>query len=397
MPLENPWVFLSVWMGAAFLAAVIALQLRVSVALMEVLVGIAMSHLLGMDQPTEWMVFLGRMGSVTLAFLAGTEIDPRSFRHHLGSSLTIGFLSFLLPFGLIFLLAHSTLGWTPAQSVIAGIALATTSVAIVYTAVVEKGMQSTRFGQLLLTSCFVTDFASVLFLGLFFSHWAPRSFLLLLCALLLLLALPLSLRPLLRWLRQSPVSEPEIKFLFFVLALLGALASVAQTEPVLPAYLAGVLVAKPFATDRELVHRMRSLAYGLLTPFFFMKAGFHVSLHTLLYGSLPIFLLIGAKLLGKVAAVWPSLRLYRFSRQEALFGSLLTSGGLTFGLIAAHYGVANGILGRKMYSQVTIAILLSTLIPVIGASRLSLPPTGIREKTEEEREIAKPGEFEEEG
>ncbi len=395
MPLDNPWVFLAIWMGAAFFAAVIALQLRVSVALMEVLVGIGLSHFLGMTQPTEWMVFLARMGSVTLAFLAGTEIDPRSFRHHAASSLTIGFLSFLLPFGLIYLLAHSVLGWSSAQSIIAGIALATTSVAIVYTTVVEKGMESSRFGQLLLTSCFVTDFASVLSLGLFFTHWSPNSFLLLLVALLLLLALPLSLGPLLRWLRQSPISEPEIKFLFFILALLGALASVAQTEPVLPAYIAGVLVAKSFATDRQLVYRMRSLAYGLLTPFFFMKAGFHISLHALLYGALPICLLFGVKFLGKMTAVGPMLLAFRFSRREASFGSLLTSGGLTFGLIAAHFGVASGILGRRLYSEVTIAILLSTLIPVIGASRL-FPHVGIKEE-ERERKIAEPGEFEEEG
>ncbi|MGD9895452.1 MAG: cation:proton antiporter [Candidatus Methylacidiphilaceae bacterium] len=395
MPLENPWVFLTLWMGAAFLAAVIALQLRVSVALMEVLVGILMSHLLGLSEPAEWMVFLARLGSVTLAFLAGTEIDPGSFRRHAVSSVIIGLLSFLLPFGLIYLLVHSVLGWGQGQSLITGIALATTSVAIVYTAVVEQGMEATRFGQILLTSCFVTDFSSVLSLGLFFTRWSPSSGFFLILALLLLLALPFSLRPLLGWLKRSPVSEPEIKFLFLVLSLLGALASIAQTEPVLPAYVAGVLVAKSFATDRELVRRMRSLAYGLLTPFFFMKAGFHISLHALVYGLLPILVFFGLKFLSKVIAVWPALRVLRFSHREALFGSLLTSGGLTFGFIAAHDGVQQGILARQQYSQVTIAILLSTLIPVIGASRLfPRPAAGTRER---ERKLAKPGEFEEEG
>ncbi|MDD4933561.1 MAG: cation:proton antiporter [Methylacidiphilaceae bacterium] len=395
MLLENPWVFLAIWMGAAFLAAVIALQLRVSVALVEVLVGISMSHLLGMAEPTGWMNFLARLGSVTLAFLAGTEIDPAAFRHHAFPSLLIGLLSFLLPFGLIYFLAHSVLGWSTPGSLVAGIALATTSVAIIYTAVLEKGMEASRFGQLLLTSCFVTDFLSVLCLGLFFTHWSTSSALLLFLALLLLLALPLSLRPLLRWLGRSPVSEPEIKFLFFVLALLGALASVAQTEPVLPAYVAGVLVAKSFATDRELVRRMRSLAYGLLTPFFFMKAGFHISLHALLYGLLPIVLLFGVKFLGKMVAVWPALWALRLPRREALFGSLLTSGGLTFGLIAAHFGMLKGILVREQYSQVTIAILLSTLIPVIGASRLF--PHVVLKEEEGKRKLTKPGEFEEEG
>ncbi|VVM04446.1 Na(+)/H(+)-K(+) antiporter GerN [Methylacidimicrobium cyclopophantes] len=395
MSLANPWVFLALWMGAAFLAAVVALHFRVSVALMEVLIGILMSHLLKLAEPTEWMVFLARLGSVTLAFLAGTEIDPVVFRRQALSSLSIGILSFLFPFGLVYLIAHFVLGWNVAQSLIAGIALATTSVAIVYTAVVEKGMEATRFGQLLLSSCFVTDFGSVLFLGLFFTHWSWNSLFLLMLALVILAALPFSFEPLLRWLRRSPVSEPEIKFLFFALSVLGALASVAQTEPVLPAYVAGVLVAKSFATDRQLVRRMRSLAYGLLTPFFFMKAGFHISLHTLLYGALPILLFFSIKFLSKMVAVWPTLRVLRVSHREALFGSLLTSGGLTFGLIAAHFGIHNGILARDQYSEVTIAILLSTLLPVLGASRLFPHVSAMRERPEEK--LTKPGEFEEEG
>jgi len=73
------------------------------------------------------------------------------------------------------------------------------------------------------------------------------------------------------------VSEVEIKFLFLVLFVLGALATTAQSEAVLPAYLVGLIIAGVFVRDRVLVYRIRSIAFALLTPFFFLKAGTLVS------------------------------------------------------------------------------------------------------------------------
>ena len=66
------------------------------------------------------------------------------------------------------------------------------------------------------------------------------------------------------------VSEPEIKFIFFVLFFLGGLASTAKSEAVLPAYLVGLVVAGVFLRDKTLVHRMRSIAFAVFTPFYFI-------------------------------------------------------------------------------------------------------------------------------
>jgi Kef-type K+ transport system membrane component KefB len=69
------------------------------------------------------------------------------------------------------------------------------------------------------------------------------------------------------------VSEPEVKFLFLVLLLLGGLAQVAKSEAVLPAYLVGLVIAGVFVRDRILMERMRTIAFTLLTPMYFIKAG----------------------------------------------------------------------------------------------------------------------------
>ena len=90
-----------------------------------------------------------------------------------------------------------------------------------------------------------------------------------------------------------------MKFIFLVLFFLGGLASTAKSEAVLPAYLVGLVVAGVFLRDKTLVHRMRTIAFTLLTPFYFLKAGLYVSLPSIagMVGVIMILLLL--KLLTK--------------------------------------------------------------------------------------------------
>ena len=63
-----------------------------------------------------------------------------------------------------------------------------------------------------------------------------------------------------------------------MLLFLGGMATVAGSEAVLPAYLVGMALAPAFLADPELPHRMRIIAFTILTPFYFLKAGSLVDL-----------------------------------------------------------------------------------------------------------------------
>src|SRR5947199_9420178 len=80
-----------------------------------------------------------------------------------------------------------------------------------------------------------------------------------------------------RWLGATRSSDPEVKFIFLILFFLGGLATTAKSEAVLPAYLVGLVVAGVFLRDKTLVNRMRSIAFAIFTPFYFMQAGLYVS------------------------------------------------------------------------------------------------------------------------
>jgi Kef-type K+ transport system membrane component KefB len=100
-----------------------------------------------------------------LTFLAGAEIDPVSLRRYWKASVSIGVVSFALPFLGVFAFCHYVLGWHLHSAEIGGIALSTTSVAVVYAVMVETGLNREDIGKLILAACFITDLGTVLALG----------------------------------------------------------------------------------------------------------------------------------------------------------------------------------------------------------------------------------------
>ncbi|MEX0802018.1 MAG: cation:proton antiporter [Candidatus Binatia bacterium] len=370
--MQNVWFMAAAWMGLAFVASVISIRIGVSVALLEIAAGIIAGNLLGF-QTNEWINFLATFGAGLLTFLAGAEIDPKSLRNHLGTSLTIGVVSFLIPFLGAWAFAYWIAGWDYRGALIAGIALSTTSVAVVYAVMVESGFSSTDLGKLILAACFVTDFGTVLALGAFFADF--NRWMLVFVAVLgvMLWYLPRWTKAIITSFGESRVSEPEVKFLFLVLFFLGGLATTAKSEAVLPAYLAGLVVAGVFLQDKILVNRMRSIAFTMLTPFYFIKAGLYVSLPALATSAGLVIMLLIVKLGTKLIGVWPLARYFGLGNRESSYTTLLMATGLTFGTISALFGLENRYIDRTQYTILVTVVILSAVVPTLIAQAFFLP------------------------
>ena len=169
------------------------------------------------------------------------------------------------------------------------------------------------------------------------------------------------------------VSEPEVKFIFFVLFFLCGLATTAKSEAVLPAYLVGLVVAGVFLRDKTLVHRMRSIAFAMFTPFYFIKAGLYVSLPALWSGLLIIGAFLLLKMLTKTMGVFPLARLHYMRPREATYTTLLMATGLTFGTISALFGLQNHIIDRTQYTLLVSTVILSAFVPTLFAQKFFQP------------------------
>jgi Kef-type K+ transport system membrane component KefB len=377
----NADLIAALWIGLALAASLLSIRLGISVALIEIGLGVVAGNTIGLTTNT-WIDFLASFGAVLLTFLAGAEIDPDSFRRHLRPSLAIGAISFALPFAAAFGVAYLALGWTLPASEIAGLALSTTSVAVVYAVMIESGLASQEIGKLILAACFVTDLGTVLFLGILFADVSP-----LLAGFAAVTAIVLVLSPgLLRWLgSRAPnrVSEPEVKFVFLLLLGLGGVAQAAGSEPVLPAYLLGLALAGAFVADRILVNRMRATAFSLLTPFYFLKAGSIVSVPAIVAGAGLIVLFLAVKLGSKVVGVWPLARAFRLPTREANYTTLLMSTGLTFGTIASLFGYTHGFIDQATYTILVTVVILSAVVPTLIATTFFEPRLAGAEATED--------------
>jgi Kef-type K+ transport system membrane component KefB len=361
------WETAAIWMGMALLASLISVRIGVSVALVEICVGVAGGNVLGI-QPTSWILSLAGFGSVVLTFLAGAEIDLDVMKNKWKETIGIGLASFLVPCLSVTAVAYWGAGWSLAAAQIAGIALCATSVAVVYTVLVERGHNELELGKIILAACFVTDLGSVVALGLLFARYDWWMVVFLAVTALALWQLP----GITRWFFNrvgKRISEPELKFVLLILFALGALASAAQSEAVLPAYLVGLVLAPIFLANRNLAHRLRTIALTILTPFYFLKAGVLVSLKAVLVTAALIGLFFAVNTAAKLVSVWPLTRLFRFHPKEGIYTTLLMATGLTFGTISSLFGLEHNLITREQYATLVTVVILTAIIPTLIAER----------------------------
>lgn len=369
--MENVWLTSAIWLGLALAASIISIRLAMSVALVEIMVGVLAGNTIGL-QVTDWVNFLAGFGAILLTFLAGTEIDGKVVRKHLAASLSIGVVGFLAPYLGVLAYAHFLLGWGWPQAQIAGISLSTTSVAVVYAVMVDTGFNKTELGKIILAACFVTDLGTVLALGIVFAHFDLWLALFGAVTAVVLMLLP----------RFAPwffsrvghrVSEPETKFISLVLLALGGLATVSGSEAVLPAYLVGMALAPAFIKDPELPHRMRIIAFTILTPFYFLKAGSLVDVSSVLASAGLIAAFLAIKMATKFVGILPLTRAFHFEAREGMYTTLLMSTGLTFGTISALFGLTNHIIDQAQYTILVTAVIGSAVVPTLIAQRWFVP------------------------
>jgi Kef-type K+ transport system membrane component KefB len=366
--MESAWI--AMVMGILILVASMAsVEIGISVALIEILLGVAGGNFLGLHS-ASWIDFLAGFGSIVLTFLAGAEVDPDLMREKLKESLWIGGISFLAPFVVAWLAAHYLFGWEWRAAQICGVALSTTSLAVVYAVLVESGLTHTTLGKIIMAATFVTDFGTALALSLLFIRptWWLIPFLLVSSGIIVIMP---RLQPWFFPRYGNRVIEPEIKGAFAALLVMMYFADRAQSHAVLPAFILGLAVAKILHAHREEQRRFRVVTFALLTPFFFIKSGMNVSLKAVGANLGLMLALLAIKLAAKGLGVYPTAR--RFLPEGATYTTLLISTGLTFGTISSLYGLNSGILSKDQFSVLVTVVVLSAVVPTWIAQRFFQP------------------------
>lgn len=377
--MEQIFTVAFLWLALAVLSTLIAYHLRVSVALIEICVGVGIAaalSLLGLQDlllpNADWVRFLAAFGAVVLTFLAGAELDPLALRSKLTEVSVVGMVGFVAPFLGCAAVAYYVLGWDARASWLCGVALSTTSMAVVYAVMLETGFNKTEYGKGILGACFINDLGTVIVLGLLFAPFTYKTMIFIFGSGFALATLPAATAWITRHLAFRTAAI-RTKWVMLILLGLGSLALWSGSEAVLPAYIAGMVLAGSAAKDTQWIRRLRTLTVGLLTPFYFIRAGTLVSLPALLSAPLVFLTLLAAKVASKIFGLYPVIGLFREDRNERWYYTLMMSTGLTFGTISSLYGLAHGIVTQEQYSFLVAAVIASAVVPTVIAGRKFVP------------------------
>ena len=364
---------------AAVLAAILSNRLKISLALMEIIVGTIIgfgAFRFGvfdkLSLNAEWLKFCAGVGAMLLTFLAGAELNPDTVKRKIREVSVVGIIGFAAPFIGCFLVSYYLIGWNLSASLLCGIALSTTSMAVVYTVMLEYGFNKTEFGKGVLGACFINDLGTVIALGLIFAPFTWRTVVFILVTVVLIF----TLRPMTDFIIRhfaNKTAAIRTKWILFILLSMGVLALWSGSEPVLPAYVLGMVLAKTMENDGNFVRRLRTVTIGFLTPLYFLRAGALVSIPALVTAPLVFLLLFVGKVVSKIFGLYPVISRFRKDRREKRYYTLLMSTGLTFGTISALYGLSNNLISEEQYSLIVGAVIASAIIPTIIANKWFLP------------------------
>lgn len=379
------------WFLAAVVSTIIANRLKISIALMEIIVGAIIgfaAYKLGyfdhLSLHSEWMKFCAGLGAILLTFLAGAELNPKDMKLKIKEVTVVGLIGFFAPFIGCSLIAYFIVGWDLRASLLTGIALSTTSMAVVYAVMLEYGFNKTNYGKGILGSCFINDLGTVIGLGLIFAPFTYRTLIFVTATIALIFVLPYITDFIIKNFAYKTAAI-RAKWILFVLLSMGVMALWAGSEPVLPAYVIGMILANTMEKDTHFVRRLRTLTVGFLTPLYFLRAGALMTLPALIAAPIIFLLLFVGKVFSKIFGLYPAIRVFKHHKKEKWnynfkkftrerwYYTLLMSTGLTFGTISALFGLSNHIINQEQYSLIVGVVIASAVIPTLIANKFFLP------------------------
>jgi Kef-type K+ transport system membrane component KefB len=367
----------SILSGLVLIAGTISIEFGIASAIIEMAFGVIAGNFFKI-QPTPWLTFIASFGGILLTFLAGTEVNLKLMKEKFKESMLIGGLSFLLPFIIVFAFTYYVDHWTLNAAKIAGIALSTTSLAVVYAVLVETGLNKTELGKLIMAATFVTDFGTALALSFLFLQFNFYTLLFFVFSIILLFIGPKIIAFFFKR-YEKRVIEPEIKLLFFIFFLTMFMGDLGKSHAVLPIFILGLLMSKFFEENHHLVKKLRTVGYALITPFFFIKGGMNVGLKEVMSALNLVVIFLGLKLVAKIVAVYPISRI-TMPRGGRVFTTLLMSTGLTFGTLASVFGFQSGYINKVQFSVLISVVILSAIIPTVIAQRFFAPVTDVEKE-----------------
>lgn len=371
LPLQNPVALFLLVLLIILLAPMVMDRLRlpaiVGFIIAGVLVGPYGLHLLARNAAIE---LLSTVGLLYLMFLAGLQLDMRNFRQKRNRSLIFGLLTFVIPillgFPVCFYVLHQ-----PLLAALLTASMFATHTLVTYPIISRYQVTNNEAVAVAVGGTILTDTAVLLIFSVimgaksghlnaaFWMHLLIYGGLFLLIMLMLVPRISSWLLPRLKG------AAPPFIYILLIVFFAGFLAQLAGLEPIIGAFIAGLVLNRFVPADSDLMERVSFTGNALFIPFFLIGVGMLVDLRVLMNGTFALLVagsLTLVALAGKWLAAWISQVWFRYNRsqRQLLFGLSSSHAAATMAIILAGYKA--GIIGADVLNGTILLIMVTCLI-----------------------------------
>jgi len=372
----SPYILLLTIAGFAFLIPILSGRIGVPAVVGEIVCGILLGAL-GLSVEGEGQIiidFLASFGLIFLMFLVGMEIDFSTIETRGPKSFIIGFFIFLFTIAISAYLT-SRLGYFGYQyqyGIFSALLLSSSAVGLTVPTIKELGMLKTDYGQTILVSAFIADFATVLLITvytLYLKKGLTMEMLMIALVFILFFAVyqlgKLAIwhypERLSAWFKSDQPSEIGVRASFALLLVFVALSEIANVEAVLGAFLAGVMLSLLFRGGTILEQKLYGIGYGFLIPIFFINVGMQFDMGALAKGG--IYLIPALISVALAVKIVPSfLLIVWYSVRESIAAGILLSSRLSLIIAMAAIGLELDLIDKAMESAIILLALITSIM-----------------------------------
>lgn len=369
-PVEEPILILGIALTVFLIAPLVFERFKLPGIVGIIVVGILIGpNQLGILAQDSTIVLLGSAGLLYLMFTAGLELDLNTFYNYIDRSFGFGVFTYTIPQiagTLIFLY----LGYELLAALLIGSFFASHTL-VPYPIISRLGLQKNEAVTTTVGATIITDTLALALLGVIAAAYVgdiggmfwlelTLSFALFIGGLLVILP------RLGRWFFRSESINPIAEYLYVLVLLFMACyaAKVLGIEPILGAFLVGLILNRYIPEQTPLNNRIVFFGDAFFIPFFLLYIGMFVDLGLLLESTeVWIIMLamagtnIGTKFIASTVAKWT----FGYSSEErwVMFG--LTTNEAAATLAATLVGLEIGLIGNEILNGVILMIMITCI------------------------------------
>ncbi len=354
------------------LAGIIAVEIGISAAVLEIIMGLLAANILGITNYSDYIALtvLANLGLLTIMFLAGFELNMEYLKGRALPILSVAISSFMTPFLLLFvsifillpIVLFGAFDATIGATLIIATALSTTSIALVYPLLKNLGYLKNEIGNIMVATAAMVDIVSMIAISVIFNQSGLLMLIIIPFLLIGFKGFPI-LTDLLFSRYKGNVTELELKIILFIILGISAFAEQIDVESAVIVFFLGLILSKVIKDYKELEPKLNGLTFGFLAPVFFFIAGTRIRLDLITPLTLVLALIfLAISLVGKYYGTCLPSRLF-MKKKYARMMSLSFMYKLSFSIIVAMFGLDMGIIDNSMYTAIMIVVLVTAIIP----------------------------------